>query len=307
MNSLVVPNIHKPAHITSLATSSILVDVPVRVWTATKRDKQSSRELTDAKGADPTAADVTQHLLADNPRLKLVKNYRQHIYNWKQRRTYPWAGSLGLLPVIDLPKFMSEFQEHQREFNKLVDDFFGPNDDAYNQDISNMAFKAGKFFNKNNYPPADLARHYFGIDVFTSNVPEGDYRCAIAVEAAEDVYLNTARQYEKYIGEMADTQVNQLSEVMESLSKCCTVETSVGDDGKVKVSKGKIYDSTIEKAIRYCEVFEQFNVTGNPKLEEARSRLAKVLQGMSVGALRESDHLRITVKNEVDDILSKFR
>ncbi len=305
-SSQVIPNIHKPVHITSLATSAVLVDTPVRVWTATKRDKKSARELTDSKGADPASADVTQHLLSDNPRLKLIKNYRQHIYNWKQRRTYPWAGSLGLLPVIDLPKFMSEYREHETEFNKLVDNFFGVNNQLYDADVSNMAFKAGQFFNKANYPAADIARTYFGIDIFTQNVPEGDYRCAIAQDVAEDVYLNTSRQFQKYINEMVDAQVGQLTEVMESLSKCCTVETTVVD-GKVKVSKGKIYDSTVEKAIRYCEIFEQFNVTNNPALEEARSRLAKLLTGMNVETLRESDHLRMTVKNEVDDILDKFK
>src|SRR5216684_3856686 len=113
----------KPNHITSLATSSILVSVDIRVWTATKQDKITSDEVTSSKKADKNAARVTQHLLADNPMHKEIINYRQTIYNWMERLTYPWSGSQYLLPVTSLPKFMQEFATHEAEFNNRKDKF----------------------------------------------------------------------------------------------------------------------------------------------------------------------------------------
>ena len=45
----------KPDHVVSLATSGILVNVEVSVWTGTKQDREISDEVTQAKKADRDA------------------------------------------------------------------------------------------------------------------------------------------------------------------------------------------------------------------------------------------------------------
>ena len=46
---------HVPDHVVSLATSGILVNVEVSVWTGTKQDREISDEVTQAKKADRDA------------------------------------------------------------------------------------------------------------------------------------------------------------------------------------------------------------------------------------------------------------
>ena len=55
-----------------------------------------------------------------------------------------------------------------------------------------------------------------------------------------------------------------------------------------------------------CESFKQFNLTNNSALEEARASLENVLSGVNAEQLRESDAARASVKEGIDDILSKF-
>jgi hypothetical protein len=55
-----------------------------------------------------------------------------------------------------------------------------------------------------------------------------------------------------------------------------------------------------------CNTFAEFNLTNDTKLEEASRSLLKVLDGVTVEQLRNSDTKRIVVKEGVDDILSKF-
>jgi hypothetical protein len=51
---------------------------------------------------------------------------------------------------------------------------------------------------------------------------------------------------------------------------------------------------------------KEFNLTNNQALEDARVQLENALRDVTVEDLRESSYVRSVVKNDVDDILSKF-
>jgi len=93
--------LQQPKHITSLATSAVLVSVDVNVWSATKQDRGISSEVTKLKRADSNAGRFVKNLLANNIYHKDLVNYRQTIYNWLKRSTYRWNVSQDLLPTIN--------------------------------------------------------------------------------------------------------------------------------------------------------------------------------------------------------------
>lgn len=297
----------QPNHIISLATSAILVSVDVNVWSATKQDRAISDEVTHAKKADSSAGRFVKNLLADDLFHKRVVNYRQTIYNWLKRSTFRWNNSQDLLPVINLEKFKLEFSEHEKEFNRLLDSFIN----NYSSIVSNMAFKQGDMFNTNDYPSAQEVRDKFGIKLYVSEVPSHDWRCSISNDIADDLRKQYESQAESIITGIMHQQVERLTEVMESISHCCGVdEISVADDSAIKYKKRKIYDSTIEKARDLCATFKQFKPVDNEvsrRLSEAVSGLEATLSGVDTETLRESDAVRDKVKDNVDDILSKFK
>lgn len=289
--------LEKPQHLISLASSAVLVSVDINVWSATKQDRVVSDEVTTAKRADKSAGKFVKNLLADHPKHKAIINYRQTIYNWVQRRTYDWAGSQRLLPAIDLPKFNTEFRDHEAGFHGLVDDFVASYDDI----VSDMAFKQGDMFDRSEYPSKESLKAKFGVRMFVSDVPMQDFRCQIAEDIAEDLFKNYSEQADAIIQSVMQDQAERFVTVMQSISHCCGIEDA---DGKLR--KRKIYDSTIQKAKEMCESFKQFNLTANEDLEQARASLEKTLDGVSAEDIRESDAIRETVKENVDDILSKF-
>jgi hypothetical protein len=158
-------SLEKPQHITSLSTSGLLVAVEVNVWSATKQDRDISNEVTVAKKADANAGRFVKNLLANNPDHKAILNYRQTIYNWIQRVTYPWNKSQDYLPHVALPKFMQEFAVHEAEFKRLLDNFCN----NYGGIVSNMAFAQGDMFNRDDYPTVDQVRNKFGVTLYTCN------------------------------------------------------------------------------------------------------------------------------------------
>ena len=294
--------LNKPQHITSLATSGLLVAVEVNVWSATKQDRAISNEVTLAKKADQNAGRFVKNLLANNVDHKNLLNYRQTIYNWMVRTTYPWNKAQDFLPHVSLPKFMQEFHNHQAEFNKLLDTFCN----NYATTVSNMAFAQGDMFNRNDYPDVSEVRSKFGVQLYTSEIPVGDYRCAIAQDLADDLNNHYNKQAETIVQGILNDQIERLVDVMESLSHCCGVDEYTGKDGEMKQKKRKIYEGTVEKAKEYCRVFKDFNLTNDAKLDAAVTQLDLALRGVNADMLRESDAARSDVKSGVEDILSMF-
>ena len=113
----------QPQHLISLATSALIVSVDVNVWTATKQDRAISNEVTASKNASADAGRFTKNLLSNSPDHKALLNYRQTVYNWLQRSTYDWAGSMRLLPVVNLERFKREYEQHEKAFAALLDKF----------------------------------------------------------------------------------------------------------------------------------------------------------------------------------------
>lgn len=297
----------QPNHIISLATSAVLVSVDVNVWSATKQDRVISDEVTHAKKADSSAGRFVKNLLADDLFHKRVSNYRQTIYNWLKRSTFRWNNSQDLLPVANLEKFKTEYTAHEVEFNRLLDSFI----QNYSLIVGNMAFKQGDMFNRDDYPTEDEVRNKFGIKLYVSEVPSHDWRCQISNDIASDLKGQYEKQAEGIVTNILNQQVERLTEVMESISHCCGVdEIEDTSHGGTKIKRRKIYESTIEKARELCATFKSFKPIDNElssRLVSAVGMLENTLTGVDSDLIRESDAVRDKVKNNVDDILSKFK
>jgi hypothetical protein len=291
----------KPDHLISLASSAVLVSVDISVWSATKQDRGISDEVTTSKNADKSAGRYVKNLLANHPKHKAVVNYRQTIYNWLQRRTYRWNQSQNLLPSVDVPKFKQEYHEHEIAFHALVDELIT----QYDSIVSDMAFKQGTMFNRNDYPVKEQVAGKFSLNLYVSEVPMNDFRCGIAQDIAEDLFTTLSKQSARIIDSIAQEQSERMLEVMESISHCCGVDESEVN-GEVRTKRRKIYDTTIQKALEMCESFKRFNLKNDSELEQARASLEKVLSGVKAEDIRDSDAVRHHVKEGIDDILSKF-
>jgi hypothetical protein len=294
--------LNKPNHIISLSSACVLVSVESHTWNASTTDQQISNEVTVAKKASKDSGKFVKNLLANNAEHRAILNHRQTIYNWMQRHTYDWAGSQRLLPVVNLAKFHADYREHEKKFYELVEDFLN----KYPSIVSNMAFVQGDMFDRNEYPDVSELRRRFSVNLVQSEVPMGDFRCAIAQDLLDDMTLHYEKQAKRMVEDVLGKQTRQLIDVMESISYCCETETTVDENGEVKVRKRRLYDSTLERARELCETFREFNLVADPKLEQARAALEKTLGNVTIEELRNSDTKRIVIKESIDDILKTF-
>ena len=199
---------NQPPVMISLATSGMIVNVEVNVWSATKQDQTISKEVTTAHNADDKAARVVKHLLAGDPTHKKLLNHRQTIYNWVKKRTYDWSGSNRYLPVSMLQKFKSEFNALENEYEILKQEFVA----KYPDIVAGMAFKQGSMFDANEYPSADQVASKFRIKLFVHPVPENDFRVAIANDIKEELEKHYASEANSKVEEIMRDATERLVE-----------------------------------------------------------------------------------------------
>lgn len=292
-----------PSHITSLATSAILVSVEVHGRTGSKKSTELSDELTASKGADSDTADVSKRLFAGCPEHQALTRFRSSITNGMNVFTYPWAGRQRLLPMTRHSKFMEWYANREKEHERLKQEFLA----AYPAHVNNAAYKAGSMFDRSEYPSIEELSNDFSIHLYQAEVPLGDFRVEVSTSLAADLRDFYIKQAKSYVDDIMESQTNQFVKLLEQIRYCCGFDTKVDEDGNTVVSRRKLYASTIEKAIDMYKTFETFNPGGSVELSNACMELQKVLGDIDPKSLRNSDTLRVKLSEGVDDILKKFR
>jgi hypothetical protein len=285
----------KPEYLISLASAGVVTNVDVNVWSATKQDKKISGEVTDAYHASPEAGKFVKNLLAGDPTHKKLLLHRQTVYNWNKRRTYDWQGSSRVLPFVMLEKYKEEWRELEAEHALLVDEF----ERRYPDIIAEMAFKQGDMFDKAEYPAVGEIRSKFCMRLTISPVPASDFRCAVAEDIAEDLKQHYERTANETVQGIMRDIGGQLTDLIKRIAHAC----SEPEEGK---RKPKVYDSTINQAKELCNMLERFNITKDEKLDEMRKEAMQVIGTLTADDIRDSEAVRATVKDGMDDILSKF-
>jgi hypothetical protein len=288
----------------TLASSSLLVNVDVNVWTATKQDKAVSNEVTVAKNASADSARVTKSLLSHSPQHKAVLNYRQTVYNWMQRITYEWAGAWRVLPMFRLEQFNREFEAHRVEFRKLCDALIV----AYPALVSDAAFKHGALFDPTEYPDVEQLRNKFSIEKFVTVLPKDDFRVTVAEAVADDLKQQFQSRLDRVVTGIVGDMREQLITYATRLRNSCD-EVRAEEDAEIKSGKAKrrkIYESTYDNVKSMVDLIKNFNLTDDVELREAAAQLEAVVSSHTLSDLRESAVRRADVKSDLDDILSKF-
>jgi hypothetical protein len=166
----------------------------------------------------------------------------------------------------------------------------------------------GALFDRSEYPDAGELLNKFKFKYSFSPVPEvGDFR----IETGEEVKRELQEQYQTMFNEKLNDAMqdiwDRLHETLRHMS------TKLADSPNPRTLKdgtevrAQIFrDSLINNAVELCGLLSKLNVTDDPKLEQARQDVERVLCGLTPQDVRESDNVRADVKSEVDRILSKF-
>ena len=279
----------------SLASSAMLVELNISVWTGRKKDKRESKTVANQNYADSNVVSVNKMLLGDCDELKAINELKGRMRNHVHyAMTMPWSETVRLLSTKAYPDYHQQMTALIAEGEQLVDTF------VENFDFHKVRANAqlGNLYVASDYPTSEEIRSKFGFRLNYMPLPDsGDFRVDIGNEAMAQL----KQDYDKFYGD-------QLSNAMGDLWKRMhTALTNMSD--KLTDSNGKkqvFRDSLVSNALSMVDLLTTCNVTGDSQMEAMRQRLESTLRGVTPEGLRDDEFLRAETKGKVDDILKSI-
>ena len=277
----------------SIASSAVLIDLNISVWTARKLDKNVSKEIDINKGATTQAGNYNKHILAGADELERITKLATEIRDWHTRQTLPWSDAgTRLLPMANFFEYKDQMAEYEEVFKERVDSFIK----NYPNIITVMAFRLGNLFDRNDYPDADIIANRFKLKYTIMPVPEvGDFRVDVEQGMKEKLEQEYKNAYDERVNNAMNDAWSRLHQTMARM-----VERLSGNDKKI------FRNSLVDNALELTGLLTKLNVTKDPKLEQARIGLEKSLMGVSPEDLRQHADLRQDVLARVNSIMENI-
>ena len=210
----------------SIASSAVLIDLNISVWTARKLDKNVSKEIDVNKNTTIKAGNYNKHILAGSDQLDAITKLANEIRDWHGRQTLPWSDAgTRLLPMTNFFDYKQQLGVYEAEFKSRINTFI----QQYPNIIQGMAFKLGKLFDRAEYPEADKIASKFNLRYTIMPVPEtNDFR----VDIADDIRDEMQKEYQKaYEGRVEAAMSDAWSRLHTTLEHM--IDRLSGDEKKI--------------------------------------------------------------------------
>lgn len=281
----------------SIASSSILVELNISVWTANKLDRRVTDSVLVSNGAmSADAGQFRKNLMAGTTLRKDIADFAASCRLWHNTTTLPWADrGARLLPTSLFLDYKTEANRRKAQFDHMVEHFIK----EYPQLQAQAQAHLGALYNPDDYPSVEEVVSKFGFKMVFTPLPEaGDFRLDVANEELDDLRRQYDDSLNARLNEAMQSQWDKLHDMLARMS-----EKLVEPEGE---DKRRWHDTFITNAHEMCQMLTHLNVAKDPKLEEARSKLQQAIAGVDIDDIKDDAVVRDDVKTKLDAILKDY-
>ena len=282
----------------SISSSATLVELNVSVWTGAKEDKNVSRDVANRNAASDDAGKYKKNLMAGTTKRKEIQDLSARIREWHNRMTIPWADKgARLLPTSMFFEYKRQLDSWVELFDRSVQEFVG----SYTDLVDNARLNLGNLFNAADYPTAEEISAKFGVRYVFSPVPtSGDFRLDIPTQQLDQLRADYDTAFDNRLEDAMKKPWNDLHKMLTDMS--AKFKKSLEQDGK----KMRWHDTFVTNGMELCQLLSHFNLTNDPKLEQARREVEAALSGLDIEDIKHSTVTQADTKDKVDNILRSF-
>jgi hypothetical protein len=277
----------------SISSSAMLVELNISVWTGRKFDKQVSAEIDTQKQTTTRAGNYSKRLFADEPIFDAIQKFAGNARTYHYHATMPWSDSgLRLLTTSMYFDYNKKVSEMEMDFDNLVSNFIN----QYQVLVNKAQTKLGTLFSASDYPDVQEIASKFKFSVKYAPVPDvGDWRVDVGNDAKQQLMESYITYYSANLEQAMREPWERMHEALQNMSI------------KLSGDKKQIFrDTLVGNVVELCDLMDKFNVTGDPKMKQAKAKIENALLGITPDALREDDDLRLDTKSKVDSLLKEF-
>ncbi len=275
-----------------ITEKAMLAAVHISVWTATKHDKEVSRQVADQHGAHESAGRYNKKLLQQAAKLDAIKTLAGQIRTHVYKVTLPWSDEgYRILPASLYFQLAEEMKEWERQFYNAVDEFLA----EYPSYIEQVRPALSGLFRPEDYPDPKKIREKFELRLDILPIPSGeDFRVSLSEEQRARISRDIDAQVRVSLQRGTQELWIRLRKLVDHMV------------ARLQQPEGKLYASVVDNIVELINVLPNLNLTGDPTLnafvEEIRSRLCSA----SAKELKTNDLLRASTAQEAADIASRM-
>ncbi len=275
-----------------ITEKAMLAAVHISVWTATKYDKEVSRQVADQHGARESAGRYNKKLLQQAAKLDAIKTLAGQIRTYVYKITLPWSDEgYRILPASLYFSLAEEMKDWERRFYLAVNEFLA----EYPSYIEQGRMELNGLFRPEDYPDPQKIREKFELRLEILPIPSGeDFRVSLSEEQRARISRDIDAQVRVSLQKGTQELWLRLRKLVEHMVS------------RLRQPEGKLYASVVDNVVELINVLPDLNLTGDPTLnasiEEIRSRLCSA----SAQELKANGLLRATTAQEAADIASRM-
>ena len=273
-----------------IASRAMLVSFGISQWTAHKRDKATSAEIADAKGASRQAGNYNKVLIGKDALSKIqstVSAARQdHAFY-----TLPWLNDgTRILPVQAFEKYSEVMRKHREAFDSAVSEFIA----NYPDYVENAKQTLGALFNYDEYPMRQEIRKRFSWQIGVMPMPDAaDFRVDMdqaTVLAMQGDMQNHIESALKAATSDAMTRIHGVAKAM--ADRLAAYDPTAGKQGN------PFRDSLVGNVRELLEILPALNLTNDSSLATMIETVRDKLAANDAAELRDNPELRAETAKE---------
>jgi hypothetical protein len=267
---------------------SMLVDLTISKWGATKHDKSVSAEVEQAHSAKD--AGRYNKRLIDKAHLAPIDTVANQMRKYHYSRTLPWSDKgQRLLPSKLFMDYRQDINTFKQEFERAKVDFLA----LYPQLVQDARLRLGTMYEPNDYPPLSELQDAFAVELLITPVPDaGDFRVEIDQEAEAEIRQQITDAVNARQAKAVKDCFNRAREVLQRISEQCSKKD------------GRIHDSLMDNAKDLVSVLSGLNITDDPNIAQLERDLGDLI--VHPDAIRTSPSVRKDLADGAADILAKM-
>ena len=271
---------------------AMLAAIHISVWTATKHDKDVSRQVADQHGAHESAGRYHKKLLQQAAKLDAIRTLAGQIRSHVYKITLPWSDEgYRILPASLYFQLAEQMKDFERQFYTAVDEFLT----EYPTYIEQVRPTLNGLFRPEDYPEAQIIREKFELRLEILPIPNGDdFRVALS----EEQRARLSREIDQQVRQSLEKGTQELWRRLRKL-----VEHMVT---RLQQPDGRLYASVVDNIVDLINVLPDLNLTNDPALNAFVDEIRVRLCAASAKELKGNDLLRATTAQEAAEIATRL-
>lgn len=282
-----------------LEERALLVTLTMGQWSASKADREVSREVTEKKKARADSGTFRKQLIS-RAALKKIGQVCTAARTSHNTLTLPWNDDGSRIITTETYQHYSKvMRDYRIAMQNAVNEFL----DGYDDLVKKAREDLGDLFNKDDYPDKSTISSKFYFDVEPRPIPTGtDFRAKVsnaeAKAIAKDIEQRTNARLEEAMKDIWQ-RVATVTERMFKKLEDYTPRVGLHD------SEGVFRDSLVENIKELAELMPSLNVTNDPAINKVQKDLLDNLCKYDPKDLRTDAKARAVTAKKAKDIYNK--